>query len=132
MTRLSGTLHTFCVNYFISGKSDFLGDNVKKCSRGGRSHMTTRSMLIACWITNAIYAITICNIYFFPLQKLLQGRPQCFVVRTLPVLLLISSSHLCIRKTTDPSLKVFVPLALIYAKWIPPQKDSRDLSKWMI
>jgi len=36
MTGLSGTLHTLCANYFISGKNAFLGDNVKKYSRGGQ------------------------------------------------------------------------------------------------
>jgi hypothetical protein len=53
----------------------------------GRPQMTIWPMRIACWIPKAkIHTHSLCNTHCVSLQQWLQA-PQCYVIRTLPVLL---------------------------------------------
>ena len=54
----------------------------------GRSQMTIWRMRIACWVPKATNAHTGCEILIsFQLQQLCTNATQCYVIRTLPVLL---------------------------------------------
>ena len=70
----------------------------------GRSQMTIWCMRIACWITRATHTHTHSQyviLIVLPLQQWFKNMPQCYVIRTLPVLFdvnfqwIMSSSQDC-------------------------------------
>ena len=79
--------HVMFNNFFFL-KSCRLWINVEKYCRADRAQMIIWRMCFACWVPNATSTHTVCVILIdFPLQQWLHESAKCYIIRTLPVLL---------------------------------------------